>query len=133
MKPRLALVSVVLLCSHAFGQSSCDGLWVAKFQDLAKGWDTTAELTITGATAKWMTTLGAHERMGSPCRDHTFAATVVQCNEQLLELWVDGSELASPRADHCPNWHVRVNRIDPDHAEGVFVKQNNPVLLVRQP
>lgn len=130
---RLKIFSVlILICSNlAFAQSSCDGFWIAKYKDLAKDWDTTAELTITGTEAKWKATLGMHDKKGSPCRDYTFPAKILQCTDDVIEFKVDGSELASPRADHCPNWHVRLNRLETDKAEGVFVKQQIPLTMFR--
>ena len=129
---KLGVIGFFSWTCATYGQSSCDGFWVANYKDLAKGWDTTAELTITGTEAKWKATLGMHDRQGSPCRDHTFPAIVLLCSDDALEFRVDGSELASPRADHCPNWHVLLRRLDADHAEGLFVKQQIPLTIVRR-
>jgi len=127
----VTIISMIACSNWALAQSSCDGFWIAKYKDLAKGWDTTAELTINGNEAKWKATLGMHDKKGSPCRDYTFPAKVLQCTDSEIEFKVDGSEIASPRADHCPNWHVRLNRLEADQAEGIFVKQQIPLTIVR--
>jgi hypothetical protein len=130
---RLCLAMVILGLGHsAVAETTCDGKWIAKYKDLARGWDTTATVLISGMKGTYTADLGRHQAQNSPCRDHTFPAQIVMCTDKVIEFKVDGREVMSPRGNHCPSWHVKLKRIDSDHSEGIFVKEKIPLTMDRK-
>ena len=137
IRPTPILIGLFLTISGPYGvypvraEASCDGKWIAYYKDLARGWDTTATVIISGQKATYTADLGRHKAVNSPCRDHTFPAQILTCSHNAIEFKVDGRELMSPRGDHCPSWHVRLKRLDDDNAQGIFVKEKIPLTMRR--
>lgn len=137
MKITTSYISAMIVCvlfarGPASADDSCDGHWVGRYSDAARGWETTAEIDISGDTGYWMSRLGLHKKKNSPCRDVVFPMKVLKCTNTEIELIVDGSSVMSPRGDTCPNHHSRLVRKDSDTAEGTMGGRETTLIITRR-
>jgi len=109
-------------------QANANGKWVGTTPSVAGGDDINIEVTINDSAGTWMPAASGRVGRVNPCFKKEYPLTVSGDPAVALELDVKGSSALAG----CPDFVVRLKRVDDKTFDGLVGTQERPIRLTRR-